>query len=365
MEKPPAVNDSPAESAPEPNEPAFPNVRRIVFAVIGAIVLVAVAYIGIRHLQFTLAHEETDDAQVEGDIGPVLPRVSGYVTRVLVQDNQRVDAGRALIEIDHRELDLKVAETVAAWESARAMLANAQAAIASAQAAEQVARANIATAAVIEAKTASDLARDTNLFDTHAITDRQLTDTRAAHDEAAARLVAERRQADATDAQVRVAEAQVGVAQAQIAQRQADLDYARLERSYATVVAPIAGIVSHKDVEPGQFVQAGQTLLSVASDNLPRVIANFKETQLAHMRPGQPAEFTVDSFPGVEFSGRVDSLAGATGARFALLPPDNATGNFVKVTQRVPVKIMLTGAPDPRHVLRPGMSVDVAVRVKD
>lgn len=158
-----------------------------------------------------------------------------------------------------------------------------------------------------------------------------------------------------------MAEAQVLQARAQLGQRQSELDYAKLQLTYTSVTAPISGVVSHKDVEPGQFVQSGQTLLEIASDSDTWVVANFKETQLARMRPGQAVDLTVDAYPGATFRGRIDSIAGATGARFALLPPDNASGNFVKITQRVPVKIVLAEKPDPQRPLRPGISVDAAV----
>ena len=131
------------------------------------------------------------------------------------------------------------------------------------------------------------------------------------------------------------------------------------------IAAPISGLVSRKSVEPGQYVQAGQTLLSIASDTGAWIVANYKETQIGRMRIGQAVQITVDGYPGIVFRGRVESISGATGARFALLPPDNASGNFVKVTQRVPVKIMLTDPPDPQHRLRLGMSVDAAVKIKD
>jgi membrane fusion protein (multidrug efflux system) len=323
------------------------------------------AYFGSRHLVYSLAHQETDDAQVEGDISPVLPRISGYVGKVLVRDNARVAAGDPLIEIDAKELDLKCAEAGAALGTAEASWVTSKAALANARAAEAVAAANVAAADVTRAKAASDLARDTSLFRAGAITDSQLADSRAVSDEAAARYEAIRRQADAAATESAAAKTRISAAQAVIAQRQADADYAALQRSYGTVSAPIAGLVSHKNVEPGQFVQAGQTLLSIASDNNPWVVANFKETQLNRIQVGQPAEFTADSYPGITFHGRVDSIGGATGARFALLPPDNASGNYVKVTQRVPVKVVLTDAPDPAHILRPGMSVDIAVRTKD
>jgi membrane fusion protein, multidrug efflux system len=325
--------------------------RKIVFGVLAALALGAGAFFGLRHLVYTLAHEETDDAQVQGHLSPVLPRVPGYIAEVFVSDNQPVAAGQPLFAIDPSELDLRIASASAALQNAGAALANTRAAAA-------VAAAEVETARVQRDKAGDDLARDKKLFAGAAITDRQLADSQAAADQAAAQFAAQDKQAAA-------AQTQVGVAETVVGQRRSDLDLAKLQRSYATVTAPIAGVVSNKNVEPGQFVQAGQTLLSVTDDSDVWVVANFKETQLTHLRIGQSVEFTADSYPGVVFHGRVDSIAGATGAHFALLPPDNATGNFVKVTQRVPVKIILTDAPDPHHELRPGMSVEPSVLVKN
>jgi len=242
-------------------------------------------------------------------------------------------------------------------QSAQASRENAQARLANARAAAAVARAEVAVAAVTQAKTAADYARDNKLFQTGAITDRDLTDSKAAADVAQARLDASRREAEAAGTQVSVAQSEIAAAAALIRQRQADLDYARLQHSYGTVTAPMSGVVSHKSIEPGQFIQAGQTLLSIASD--------YKETQVGRMRVGQEVEIKADAYRGRTFTGQVQSFSGATGARFALLPPDNASGNFVKVTQRLPVKIVLTQPADPAHPLRPGMSVDTAVRIKD
>jgi membrane fusion protein (multidrug efflux system) len=335
--------------------------RQIILGLVAAVVVAVGAGYGIKHWRFLAAHEETDDAQVEGHISPVLPRVSGYVTRVLVSDNQHVEAGAPLVEIDPRELDLKVAGSTAAVENAAADRATAEASLASARASAATANANVETTLVRHRKAVADLARDDSLFKTGAITDSQFTDTKAAADTAAAQLAAVRSEARAAESEIAVAEARVAAAQTQAAEKASDLDYEKLQRSYASVVAPISGLVSRKNVEPGQYVQAGQTLLSVASVADVWVVANFKETQLTRMRPGQEVEFSVDSYPGVSFHGKVESISGATGARFALLPPDNSTGNFVKVTQRVPVKIVITQAPDADHPLRPGMSVDAAV----
>ena len=338
---------------------------RLVVVALAALVLAAAMAVGVRHWRYYLAHEETDDAQVEGHISPVLPRVSGYVARVLVADNQRVDAGQALIDIDPRELDLRVAQSEAALQNAMAEQRTAEASLSGARAAAATAAANVETALVRQRKAASDLERDTKLLGTGAITDSQFTDSKAAADTAAAELEAVRSEARTADLQIAVAASRAAATQTQAAERASDLDYSKLQRSYASVTAPIAGLVSRKNVEPGQFIQAGQTLLSVASDTDVWVVANFKETQMAHMRPGQEVEFEADNYRGYVFRGRVDSISAATGARFALLPPDNSTGNFVKVTQRVPVKIVLAQAPDADHPLRPGMSVDATVSVSE
>jgi membrane fusion protein (multidrug efflux system) len=337
--------------------------RRLAVGAVSALILAIGVLYGFRRWQFFVAHEETDDAQVEGHISPVLPRVSGYVARVLVDDNQRVKAGQALVEIDSKELDLRVSGAEAALRNAQADRATAQASLGSAGAALATAAANVETALVRQHKAAHDLERDSRLFSTGAITDSQLSDTQAAADTAAAVLESVRSEARAAEAQVGVAKARVAAAETRVAELASDLDLARLQRSYAEVTAPIDGRVSRKSVEPGQYVQAGQTLLSVASETDVWVVANFKETQLARMRPGQDAEFEADTYRGYVFHGRVESISGATGARFALLPPDNSTGNFVKVTQRVPVKIVLAQPPDAGHPLRPGVSVDAVVSV--
>lgn len=358
---------SPSADAPPPPPGRSTGIapRKLVIGAVAAAVLAAGLVYGAKRLRFAAGHEETDDAQVEGHISPVLPRVSGYVARVLVSDNESVSAGQVLVEIDPDELEVKVAEAAAALKGSEADRATSEASLGSARASAATAEANVETALVVQRKAAHDLERDTRLFKTGAITDSQLSDTQAQADTAAAQLDSVRSAATTAQLQISVAEARVAAARTTVAEKSSDLDFAKLQRSYASVTAPIAGIVSRKSVETGQLVQAGQTLLSIASEADVWVVANFKETQLTHMSAGQDVEFEADSYPGVAFHGRVESISGATGARFALLPPDNSTGNFVKVTQRVPVKIVLTEAPGPGHPLRPGMSVDAVVRVRD
>jgi membrane fusion protein (multidrug efflux system) len=360
-----ALTESSAVPAELPGTASRIAPRKIVIGVLAAAVLAVGVVYGTKRLKFAAVHEETEDAQVEGHISPVLPRVSGYVGRVLVGDNERVKAGQVLVEIDPKELDLKVAGADAALQNSTAERATTEASLESARASALTAAANVEEALVRQRKAARDLDRDTRLFKTGAITDSQLSDTQAAADTAAAQLASIRTQAQTAQLQISVAAARAAAARTQTAEKASDLDFERLQRAYAAVTAPIAGLVSRKNVEPGQLVQAGQTLLSIASETDVWVVANFKETQLTHMKAGQGVEFTADSYPGVVFRGKVESISGATGARFALLPPDNSTGNFVKVTQRVPVKIVLAQAPDSDHPLRPGMSVDATVSVNE
>ena len=171
-------------------------------------------------------------------------------------------------------------------------------------------------------------------------------------------------QENATEIQVSAMQKQIALAEAQIDQRRAELETARLQLSYAYMVAPMSGVVSRKSVQLGQLVNPGQTLFSITDESAPWVVANFKETQLEAIHVGQFVDIEADAYPGHSFSGVVESIAAATGARFSLLPPDNSTGNFVKVTQRIPVRIALKGAQDPARVLRAGMSVHAIVHVK-
>jgi membrane fusion protein (multidrug efflux system) len=212
-----------------------------------------------------------------------------------------------------------------------------------------VARANVSSTRTEAEKTSADLSRYAALRQKEEISQQQFEAAKAAAQTAAATVAASVRN--------------VAAAEAEVAQKKADLDYVELQLSYANLAAPASGFVSRKSVEVGQMVQVGQPLLAIVEDNEIWVVANFKETQLKKMRVGQPVEIQVDAYPKKIFHGRVESFAAATGAKFALLPPDNATGNFTKVVQRVPVKIVLTDPPDPATPLRAGMSVNAIVRV--
>jgi membrane fusion protein, multidrug efflux system len=331
----------PMEKAPKPAEPApvaarKGSKRRIVLLVLLAAGLVAGGLYGWRTIRFYGTHAETDDAQVEAHIDPVIPKVAGYVRQVLVDDNQKVTLGDLLLTIDDRDYRSRIA-------TAEGELQNARAAVA-------VARSTVVAAQTTREKTAADLQRYAALRNKEEISQQQYDAAKAA--------------ADSAVAQVQADEAQIAAAEAKVKQMEANRDFATLQESYVSVTAPASGVVSRKNVELGQYVQAGQPLLAIVSEAAPWVVANFKETQLKKMRVGQPVDIEVDAYPKYVFHGKIDSIAAATGARFSLLPPDNATGNFTKVVQRVPVKIILDGPPDPVRPLRAGMSVTATVDVR-
>jgi membrane fusion protein (multidrug efflux system) len=336
---------APAPRAPKPAEesPAPPpepkkksRVGRFVLLGILAVGVIAGGIWGWREISFYRIHVETDDAQVEAHIDPVLPKIAGYVQRVLVDDNQRVRQGDLLLTIDARDYRARAATSAADLQNARAAVV--------------VARSTVQAAQTNRAKTAADLQRYAALRQKEEVSQQQYDAAKAA--------------ADAAEAQVQAELGQVAAAEAKVRQKESDLDYARLQESYAEVTAPSTGTVSRKNVEVGQYVQAGQPLLAIVSDEQPWIVANFKETQLKKMRVGRPVTIEVDAYPKRPFRAKVQSIAAATGAKFALLPPDNATGNFTKVVQRVPVKIILDEPPDPAHPLRAGMSVTATVDVR-
>lgn len=352
-----------AEAAAQPKRRSS---RKIVILGVLAVLVLAGAIMGYRTVVFYEHHATTDDAQIDGNINPVLPRVSGYVQEVRVDSNQLVKAGDVLVVIDPSDLQAKVDQEQAALLNAEAAVTVAEAAVAGARATVTGGQANVAAARTREQQAAADLERYKALWKKEEISQQEFDAARSTLDAARATAEAARATVSSSAAQVEAARRRVAAAQAEVAQHRAALEAARLQLSYATLKAPVSGLVSKKSVEVGQLVQVGQPLLSIVQGHDAWVTANFKETQLAQMRPGQPVEIEVDALPGRLLHGKIESLAPASGAQFALLPPDNATGNFNKVVQRIPVKIVL----DPASIaevgdrLRFGYSVIADVRVR-
>lgn len=372
---------------------AHPQAKWIIAAVV---ILLLVG--GFFIWQYYSVRESTDDAQIDGHINPISPRVTGTVVNVLHDDNEVVQAGTLLVQLDPRDYQVAV-------DRARADLANAQAnstaanvgvpltqttsssqlvaadaGVKGAQRDIESARAKLNDAQAMYAKTSADLKRMELLIAKDEISHQQYDASVAANNSAKANVdaataaiaSAESReaqtQAQAASArtvpeQLKVTRARAGAATAEVQRAASALAQAELNLQYTKIVAPVTGVLSKRSVEPGQTVQSGQPLFSIVNLDDIWTTANFKETQLRGMKVGQKANIKVDAY-GKEFSGTVESIGGATGARFSLLPPENATGNYVKVVQRIPVRIRFDKDQDPNHDLRPGMSVEPVVFIK-
>lgn len=321
--------------APDEEKEDSSQSKRLAFVIL-AIVLGIGLFFGIRAYLHSRTHVETDNAQIEGSLYPVLSRVSGYAQAVQVRDNQKVSAGEKLVQIDPKDLQARVLKAEAALENAKSKLLMAQAKLKVAQAQKL--------------KADQDLKRLAPLAQKKEISSQQFdgiqTQQRIAH------------------AEYEAAQRQVHVAQAEVDQKGAELETENLQLSYASITAPTSGWITRKNVEPGQYIQPGQPLFTIVSDKELWVVANFKETQLTHLRPGQPVEIRVDVYRKKVFRGHVESIQSGTGARFSLLPPENATGNFVKVVQRIPVKIVFDEQLNADFPIVPGMSVVPEVQIK-
>jgi membrane fusion protein (multidrug efflux system) len=340
--------------------------KKIIFPVLLGLVLLAASVITIKEYHYAQTHVETDNAQVDADISPVISRVQGYVKEIHFKDNQIVKAGDTLVILDDRDLKIKLQQAEAALASAKQSVNVARYAIAETKSNIATAQANVKEAKVRVWKATEDYNRYKNLFDDHAITKAQFDAMKAEKEGAEAALLAAQTQVPVINTRVNTTQQQADATETNIAQRQSDVDFAKLQLSYTVIVAPANGIVSKRNVQLGQLVQAGQSMLSVVNDMGLYITANFKETQMEHLAIGDKVDIVADAYKHDAMQGIVESFSGATGAKFSLLPPDNATGNFVKVVQRVPVRIKLDATITPTFVkkLRPGMSVKVVVHTK-
>jgi membrane fusion protein, multidrug efflux system len=337
--------------------------KKLVFPIILGLVLVGALIFTIKEYVFLQSHAETDDAQVDGDISPVIARVSGYVQEIRFKDNQYVHAGDTLVILDDRDYKIKLDQAQAAQTAAQKNVAAAGAAIAESQSNIAVQKANVEQAQVRLWKATQDYGRYKNLYDDHAITKAQLDEATADRDAAQAALDAAKSQIPVVDKRINTSREQTIATSAIIDSRKADVDFARLQLTYTVIVAPASGIISKRNIQLGQLVQAGTPLFSVVHEDI-YVTANFKETQLSDIKIGQKVDINVDAFDKQTIPGTIESFSGATGAKFSLLPPDNATGNFVKVVQRVPIRIHIDADTATLQKMRPGMSVNVTVHTK-
>ncbi len=349
--------------------------RFIIIGVVAAVILT----VGIIYWVIGSHYENTDNAQLDANIVPIRASVAGYIKTIHFKDNEHVKKGQLLINIDETDLKTRVAQAQAALENSKANLLSVQN---NASALNQNAESSSLSSTAVEQtihsaksklqKAEDDFKRTENMFNAKASTQSQydaaksdLEVAKAQYEGAVDQYKSATAQANGVHSQAEAQQAQVTLAQALVRQREAELILAQTQLAYATVEAPCDGIISKRSVEEGQYITIGAPLCSEIDKEIFWVTANFKETQIEQIKLGQEAEVKLDAYPGLVLKGKIESYIGATGAKFSLLPPDNSTGNFVKVVQRVPVRIAITDFPKASaDVLFPGLSAFVEVRIK-
>lgn len=337
-----------------------------VLPIILGVLIVAGAAFGISEYLYSSKHVDTDDAQIDGDISPVVARVGGYVKDINFEENTKVNQDQVLVTLDDRDFKIKLEQAEAGQVGANAGVGVSQSQIIATQANTSTAKANIEAARVKLALAQKDYDRYSNLIKDGSITQQAFDQAKASKETAQASYTAAVDQYNAAVKQVGTTQSQLSVTNSGVTQRQSDVDFAKLQLSYTQIKAPATGIVSKKNVQKGQLVQAGQSLFAIVNENSLYVTANFKETQLEKLHVGSKVKITVDAYSDQPIDGEVYNFAPITGAKGSLLPPDNATGNFVKVVQRVPVKIKIqTKDKAILEKLRPGMSVKVSVSINN
>jgi membrane fusion protein, multidrug efflux system len=355
-----------------------PKRKSKVFLIILIAMIILGGWFGISKYTWSLHHEETDDAQVEADISPVIPRISGYVNEVRVKDNILVHKGDTLLILDGRDYKLNLDRAEAALvtaksnvDAARANTNAARSGIESSKAGVSTVDAQIAAAQIAVTRATQDYNRYANLIQDHSVTQQQYEQALAAKETAEKQLQILQQQKKQAFTQTNVVSSQsnasaeqIGVAESMVKQREVEVEDAKLNLSYTAITAADDGKVSKVNVQEGQFLQAGQPVFSIVHNTSVWVVANFKETQYKKMKVGQQVIVHADAFPKHDFEATLSSFSPATGAEFALLPPDNASGNFVRVVQRLPVKIEFVNKGDTLlNRLKAGMNVSVDVHL--
>jgi membrane fusion protein, multidrug efflux system len=370
----PVIGEQPLKPGPSPSQLAPPQPapvvarlprrrRRILPRVVIALAGFAAIGVGVAWWLEARDYESTDDAFIDAHMVRVAPQVTGRVAVVPVDDNQAVVAGQLLVKIDPAPLRAKLDQAEANQANATGLLAQARAQQVVVEANADQARAQVGVAEANATNAMAGLKRSQSLIVKMAVSQQALDDAVAAARRTAAALIAAQKGLEAAEAQFGVTKSQIETAEAALRSAAAQAEQARLDLSYTEVTASEAGTIAHKNVSPGDYVQIGQNLIALVPLKI-WITANFKETQLDLMRAGQPVEIRIDAYPGQTFHGHVDSFQRGSGPAFSLLPPENATGNFVKVVQRVPVKIVFDDPPDPGRPLGPGMSVVPRVKVR-
>ena len=333
------------------------TIRKIV---IGALIAVAL-FFGVRKIIFSLTHETTDNAQIETSIVPVLTRVSGYVKSLDIKDFDSVKQDQLVVEIDDADLRMQLEEQEADLLQANADVANAKAQLANAILSLESNKGAIDLKKIRQQKSNNDLKRDQNLFKEQAVTRKQVEETEFQVASANQELANAETDLATAKNRIEVLKQNLNRALAMITMKQTRIKETELKLSYTKIAAPTTGKIGKKNISIGQFVQAGTPLFSIVNDSSYWIVANFKESQLPYLHEGKKVKIRVDAFSDLDVKGTIISLSEATGAKFSLLPPDNSSGNFIKVTQRVPVKISIDNQTAIKNKLRAGMSVFITV----
>ena len=333
------------------------NVRKVV---IGTLLLVAL-YFGGKKIIFSITHETTDNAQIETSIVPVLTRISGYVKTISIRDYDSVGQNQLVAEIDDAELQVLLLEQQSDLQQSMADVSNAQAQLENGILSLKNNKGVIDLKTIKQKKANSDLKRDENLFKEQAITRKQLEETEFQIASANQELTNAQTELATANNRIAVLRQNVNRAMALIEMKKTKIKETELKLSYKKIITPSAGKIGKKNINIGQFVQAGTPLFSIVNDSSYWIVANFKESQLGSLQEGKNVKIRLDAFPDLTIEGTIASLSDATGAKFSLLPPDNSSGNFIKVTQRIPVKISINNQAAFKNKLRAGMSVFITV----
>ena len=333
-----------------------------IIVIVGALMLITMLY-AFGKILHSIHYEETDNAQVETNAAPVINRVAGYVDTFNLQDYQEVKSGDLILSIDDSEYQIAVQQAQGDLQSAIADLQAAESQVSIINANRNVASDNVNVQEVKYQKSIADFKRDQSLYSAGAITKKQLEESTVNFETAKRMLHTNRSQVAQVTSQRGSSTAQIQKAKAVISIREANLAAAKLRLSYTKVYATTSGRIGKVNLRKGQFINAGQTLFSIVNSEKFWIIANFKETQIEHLEIGQIADIALDGYPSQKITGRITQLSDATGAKFTLLPPDNSSGNFVKVIQRVPVKIEFDDLKTVKRYLRAGLSVTVDVKL--
>ncbi len=328
------------------------------------IVLLSAAIYAYNKYNYNQHFEKTDNAQIETYNVPIVSRVSGYAETINLKDFESVKKGQLLVTIDKKEQILALEEMQAVYQQMLTEVESAEAAIKNTQMSLSAAESAIKSVVLRKEKAQKDLERDTKLYADKAITKKQLDDSRSNLDIIEAQLDAQKQDLLASKSKTDIQSAGLHRAEAALQVQKAKIEQQKLKLTYYDIVASENGKIGRKSVEPGQFIQAGQTIATIVQDSLYWVIANFKETQLQRLAVGQSVNISIDAYPELKMTGKILEFSEATGAKFSLLPADNASGNFVKVTQKIPVKISIEQLSEVKDKLRSGMSLEVEVKIK-